>query len=61
MVQFFLAHFILDLSGDGQRAWKLRKGGEACLLRLTLQGATHCCSNVNVYEGHNKILNGMNN
>lgn len=37
------------------------KERRACLLRLTLQGAAHCCSNVNVYEGCNKILNGMNN
>lgn len=53
----FSAHSIWSLHGDGQSGCKPGKQEGSLFAQPESLGYTHCCSNVNVYEGCNKILN----
>lgn len=49
--------FIQGLRSDGQSGCKPGKQEGTLFAQPESLGYAHCCSNVNVYEGCNKILN----
>lgn len=53
----YSASFSQGLHGDGQSGCEPGKQEGSLFAQPESLGYAHCCSNVNVYEGCNKILN----